>query len=138
MLASVITIAALAVQTLETVRKSHELYSSIQDAPEKLQLLLDELQLLGTLLAGSREIARHIDDQSVGGFLTALKYCKDALESVQAFSTDLKNSILTARPGLRHWVAFKAIVSNKTLKRHLNKLERAKSMLSLAHQMCIQ
>ncbi|KAL9016564.1 MAG: hypothetical protein Q9185_006101 [Variospora sp. 1 TL-2023] len=138
MSASLITILALIVQTVDAVRKSHDLYSSVKDAPGKLRLLLDELQMLNNLLVASQETALHTNDHSLSGFLTALTYCRDALESVRAFSTDLENSILRAKRGLRQWATVKVVFSDRKLKRHLNRLERAKSMLSLAHQMCMQ
>lgn len=138
MSASFITIAGLAIQAFSTIQSSYELYSSIKGAPEDLKALLRELQLLSTLLAGFREIAVCRTDGSMGGFVTALASCKDALESIQTFSTDLENSITKAKRGLRQWAAFKVSFQEKKLKGYLSRLERAKSMLSLAHQICMQ
>ncbi|KAL8923610.1 MAG: hypothetical protein Q9208_004557 [Pyrenodesmia sp. 3 TL-2023] len=74
----------------------------------------------------------------MGGFMTALDSCKDALESIQEFSTDLENSIKKAKRGLRQWAAVKVSFQERKLKGYLSRLERAKSMLSLAHQVCMQ
>ncbi|KAL8711000.1 MAG: hypothetical protein Q9225_007197 [Loekoesia sp. 1 TL-2023] len=135
--ASAITIGALAVQTISTIQKTYELWSLIKDTPGELRSLLEELRLLSTLLI-SFKIASQPAHCATGVLSTALEYCKHALESIQAFSTDLNKSILKAKRGLRQWAAFKVTFSEKKLKSHLDRLERAKSMLSLAHQCSMQ
>ncbi|KAI4156645.1 MAG: hypothetical protein L6R39_001072 [Caloplaca ligustica] len=135
--ASAITIGALAVQTVSTIKKAHDLYSAIKDAPENLRSLLEELQLLSTLLASFTECARP-HHGSGGGLVIALAYCKDTLESIQTFSIDLENAVLRAKWASRQWTALKITFQERKLKGHLNRLERAKSLLSLAHQICMQ
>ncbi|KAL9602172.1 MAG: hypothetical protein Q9219_002036 [cf. Caloplaca sp. 3 TL-2023] len=135
MSASLITIGALAVQTISIIQKTHELCTSVRDTPDNLRLLLEELHSLSSLLSGFHLQPTH----SAGRELqTALGYCHYALESVKAFSADLERSISSTKSGLRHWASFKVTLSEKKLKRYLDRLERAKSMLSLAHQSCMQ
>ncbi|KAL8762129.1 MAG: hypothetical protein Q9184_001814 [Pyrenodesmia sp. 2 TL-2023] len=116
MSASVITIGALAAQTVSTIQHSHDLYTSIKDAPEHLRSLLEELQLLSRLLTGFDKTVLNTHNASTDGLVTALAYCRDALDSIQAFSTDLENSIHQAKGGLRQWAAFKVTFSEKKLK----------------------
>lgn len=135
MSASLITIGALAIQTISIIQKTQELCASIRDTPRNLQLLLEELQLLSTLLSGFKN---NVSQPLSQGFPDALEHCKHALRSIQAFSKDLEKTIGSSKHSLRHWASFKMIFTEKKMKSHLNRLERAKSMLSLAHQCCMQ
>ncbi|KAL8835963.1 MAG: hypothetical protein Q9170_003120 [Blastenia crenularia] len=137
MSASLVTIGALAVQTISIIQQTHELCSSIRDTPRNLRILLEELRLLSTLLSGFKDDVSQSTSSAGREFPTALEYCKHALQSIQAFSTDLDDSIQKAKRGLRHWASFKVTFSEKKLRSYLNRLERAKSMLSLAHQCCM-
>lgn len=138
MSASLITIGALAIQTISILQKTQGLCSSIRDTPRNLQSLLEELQLLSTLLSGFKNNASHPTYGTIHGFPDALEHCQHALRSIQAFSEDLEKSIDSAKHGLRYWASFKTLFTEKKMKSFLNRLERAKSMLSLAHQCCIQ
>lgn len=138
MSASVITICALAAQTVSAFQQTYELCSSIKHTPEDLRLLLEELQLLSMLLSGFEDNASEPTYGAGGGFSTALEHCKHALESIQLFCKDLEDSIFKIKRGMRPWTAFKAMLSEKRVKSYLYRLDRAKSMLFLAHQCCMQ
>lgn len=138
MSASIITIGALAVQTVCAFQKTYELCSSIKQTPGDLRLLLEELQLLSLLLNSFRDDGSQPAYDASKGFLSALEHCKHDLESIQAFCTNLEDSIINTKRGLRPWAAFKATLSEKKVKKYLNRLDRAKSMLSLAHQCSMQ
>lgn len=138
MSASIITIGALAVQTVGALQKTYELCSSIKHTPRDLRLLLEELQLLSVLLNGFRDSASQPAHDASKDFLSALKHCEDTLESIRFFCTVLEHSIMTTKRGLRPLAVFKATLSEKKVKKYLNRLDRAKSMLSLAHQCSMQ
>ena len=138
MSASLVTIGALAAQIISIVEKAHELYSSVRNTPKNLRLLLRELSLLSTFLSGFKDDSSRSSQSPGPGFSDALEYCRFALESIQAFSRDLEKSINNAKRGLRQLASYRVTLSEKQLKIHLDRLERAKSMLSLAHQCCMQ
>ncbi|KAL8904039.1 MAG: hypothetical protein Q9207_003531 [Kuettlingeria erythrocarpa] len=134
MSASILTIGAFAVQALNSIQYSHELYTSIKDAPERLGSLLEELKSLSKLLESFHNNALDKTGGWKDGLDTALAYCTKALESIETFSSELNESIPPAKGGRRQWAAFKVTLSEKKLKHYATRLERAKSMLSLALQ----
>ncbi|MCJ1387875.1 hypothetical protein MMC18_000718 [Xylographa bjoerkii] len=132
--ASGISIAGLAIQITTSIQQILDFWSSIKGAPTEIQNLLEELDLLA-------EILSTVDDNSdndenpprQAAAVKATRYCQNAASCIDAVVKDLSKGFEMPR-GRRHWTAVKAVLKDKTMSKSLQRLERAKTMLSLAQQ----
>ena len=128
--ASGISIGTLAMQIVGCIQQILDLWSTINDAPENIQSLLEEIELLGNFLT-------EIDDEETGQPQTVvkiIKYCQDAADCIDQVTKDLAEGFTSTNSRRRHWIAVKAVLKEKKLTRCFMRLERAKSLLNLAFQ----
>ena len=136
--ASIISIGSLAIQIVSSVQTMIDYWSSIQDAPGDIESLLEEVRVLSSHLSDFQGDAEGFPDITLKAASEALAFCKNAAHDITSLATDLKAPARKARKGRFYWSAIKTVFSEKKLTRYINRLERAKSMLSLAQQCCIQ
>lgn len=133
-IASGVSIASIAIQIVGSVQQVLDFWSSIRDAPTDIQDLLEEVQLLANLLL---ELDDNDNDSSGSTrqptATKAAQYCKNAANSIDAVVKDLADGIAMSK-GRRRWTAVKAVLKEKKMAKSLQRLERAKMMLSLAQQ----
>ncbi|MCJ1380958.1 hypothetical protein MMC17_004067 [Xylographa soralifera] len=135
--ASGITIAGLAIQIASSVQQILDFWASMKGAPADIHNLLEELDLLAEILSsvdGNTDSTDH-DETSLrqSATLKAARYCQNAASCIDAVVTDLSDGFAMPR-GRRHWTAVKAVLKDKKMIKCLQRLERAKTMLSLAQQ----
>ena len=133
-IASGVSIASIATQIVGSVQQILDFWSSIRDAPTDIQDLLEEVQLLANLLL---ELDDNDNDHSGSSrqptATKAAQYCKNAANSIDAVIKDLADGFAMSK-GRRRWTAVKAVLKEKKMAKSLQRLERAKMMLSLAQQ----
>ncbi|MCJ1242806.1 hypothetical protein MMC30_000001, partial [Trapelia coarctata] len=103
-------------------------WSSIKDAPTDIQDLLEELQILANLLL---EFDSSPNSPTQVAATKAAQYCKNAGVKIDTVVKDLADGFAMSK-GRRRWTAVKAVLKENKMARSLQRLERAKSMLSLA------
>ena len=130
--ASGVSIVSLALQILGGIKQLSDLWSSIKDAPKDINNLLNELELIASILMMVDEChepttpAKSTLDQ-------AKKYCQDAANSMNEVVKELKDGLETTG-GKRRWAAMKAALKKEKLVQYRRRLEGAKSMLAIAQQ----
>ena len=137
--ASGIAVSQLAIQIVSNVKQILEFWSTVKGAPEDVQTLLEELDLLGNLLSEIDEAER--DEQSPATQqITSriLRYCQIALKNIDGVLKDPAGGLTSSRGSIRQWSAIKMAMKEKRLEKSMARLERAKSLLNLAYQCSIQ
>ncbi|MCJ1399660.1 hypothetical protein MMC11_002862 [Xylographa trunciseda] len=132
--ASGISIAGLAIQIASSIQQILDFWSSIKGAPTDLQNLLEELGLLAEILSTVDDDTDN-DETSPrqNAAVKAARYCQNAASCIEAVVRDLSEGLAVPR-GRRHWTAIKTVLKDKKMSKCLQRLERAKTMLSLAQQ----
>ncbi|MCJ1478343.1 hypothetical protein MMC13_007021 [Lambiella insularis] len=132
--ASGISIGALAIHIASSVQQILEFWSSVKSAPADVQILLEELELLAEILstvdkngADAKSSMRQVSA------VKALRCCQNAASCIDAVVRDLTDGFAMPQ-GRRYWTAVKAVLKDKRLTKALQRLERAKTLLSLAQQ----
>ena len=132
--ASGISIAGLAIQIASSVQQILDFWASMKSAPSDIQILLEELNLLAEILS---TVDCDTDNDKTSprqnSTLKAAQYCRNAASCIDAVVKDLSDGFAMPR-GRRHWTAVKAVLKDNKMAKCLQRLERAKTMLSLAQQ----
>jgi len=131
--ASGIAVTQFAGQIVQNIRNIHDFWQSIRDAPKDLSDSLEELELLGdTLLELHNNIDRHAGHQLPGtSAMRCMQYCRKVANDLEAIIVDLHEG-LDGKKSRRHWVAIKAALRKQVLQDFQQRLDRAKSTLTLA------
>ena len=130
-------IGSLANQIVGSVQQILDLWSSIKDAPENVQSLLEELNLLGNLLSKMSGDGDEAEEQSLSlrqATTEVTRYCQLAPDSIDGVLKHLASEMTSNKRRIRQWAAVKVTVKGKRLEKSLARLERAKSLLTLAYQ----
>ena len=133
--ASGISIGSLAIQLASSVQKIIDCWRSMKDAPRNIQSLLEEVKILSHLLV-EFDIDEDKDTLQKATTAKEIELCKAALSDVNDVLAEL-SLVTEVQRKRRHWAALKVAFSEKRLSKCLSRLERAKSMLTLAHSCCI-
>lgn len=120
--------AGVAVQFAESIRKIYLFCKDVRDAPDQLRRAADELQLLSHIL-DSMAIQLQRDSlayDSHASLPVILHSCRQGQEEMSALLNDLQKNVSRRRGAVR------AVLKSTEIKKHLTKIERAKSALQIA------
>ena len=131
--ASGLSIGSVAAQIFTCVQNIKHLWSAIKDAPEDVQILFEELDLLARLLCNAVDVESASPDRR-GATIEAVCYCEKARVRIETVIKDLSGGFIATEGWIKHWTAMKTVMQEKRLKKCFARLERAKSMLNLALQ----
>ena len=129
-----IGVVGVAGQVIDGVRKLSQFCSEVSGVPKKLTYLTEELHDLATFL-----VELWLEEPEAGEDIAVLGYRK-AYQRCHKAAGDIASVVLSLQQGLRGrkvrqtWSAVKAALKEKELKDGFEKLERAKTMLSLVQQ----
>jgi predicted trehalose synthase len=131
--ASGIAVAQLADRIVQSIRKIHDFWKSIQDAPQELNDALEELEILGETLMELHTLLSKRDKPELPGNAAAkcLSYSKRVADNLETILVSLRQG-LDGKRGPRRWAAMKVAFQRRTLQEFQQRLDRAKSMLNLA------
>ena len=130
--ASVFAVSSLAIQLADSIRKLHEFWQSISEAPEDIRCVTTDLKLLSSVLV---EIA--IEGQQVDPDTTlpaVLHECVTEVASLHAIIDGIEPGLGSSSLAKRKWAAFKGVMKMEKLKKFQQALERLKSTLILVQQ----
>lgn len=131
--ASGIAVAQLPGLIVQNIRNIHNFWQSIRDAPKDLSDSLEELELLGdTLLELHNSLDHHAGHQLPGtSAMKCMQYCRKVADDLEAIVVDLHEG-LDDKKSRWHWAAIKTALRKRALQVLQQRLDRAKSMLTLA------
>ena len=136
--ASGISIGTLAVQIVGSFQHILDLHSTIKDAPENIQSLLKEIELLGNVLSEIEDEETQPTQTQTSStrqaVCTTTKYYQEAADCISHVKRDIAGYFPSKSSRRRYWIAVKTVMKEKELIKCLMRLERAKSLLNLALQ----
>lgn len=127
--ANVITVASLAVQLSESIKKLIEFWTSIKNAPDDIHAITTDLQILSSILTRiALEAQRSRPDPSL---IAALSSCFEKIKKLKIIVDDLESGFRSSSPSVRRWNTLKTLFKSDRLKDFQDSLERTKSSLML-------
>jgi Sec-independent protein translocase protein TatA len=130
--ASGITIGALAVQVGSSIKKLKTLWEEIQDAPSSINLLINEVGTLHLILCDIETNQAQNSSISSTHTVNSLSHCRVGAERLKELVEDLSRDINSKRKAVRKFAAFKVVLEKPKIEKYQMDLERAKSSLILA------
>lgn len=137
--ASGITIGALAAQIAIGMVKLKSYWDRVQDAPEEIRDLLEELEIYAQLLADVE------DDQQWNPVSTLIldptsksrcaQYSKKGADQLKELADKLATDIEARSKLQRNWASAKVVLQRDKIQRYKTKIERAIRLLSFSHQL---
>ncbi|KAI4209388.1 MAG: hypothetical protein LQ351_007678 [Letrouitia transgressa] len=120
--ASGLAVASMAIQLADNVKKLHDFWDSIKDAPETVRAITNDLQLLSRVLADIALEAQHSEpDVVLEGVLSA---CTAKVDALNAIVNDLEPGFSSSNIFLRKWTAFRSTLKKDKIKNFQTALER--------------
>ena len=136
--ASSITVGALAVNVANSVVKLKNCWDSIQDAPEDIQFLIERVDILSQILRDVEEdqtqnsmSSRLLDDSTAS---KCLKTCKAAADRLTQLTEKMAMSIDTSRQLKRKWISAKVVLKKDKILKFEKELQFCISLLQLSHE----
>ena len=138
LVASGISIGTLAAQITSSVVKLKSYWDELQDIPEDIQDLIEELEILYHLLA---DIEEDLQRNPVSGLLLdntstsrCLSHCKRGADQLKELTDDLSADLDSRNKLRKKWASTKVMLKKDKIEKYKKKLERAVNFLSLALQ----
>ena len=127
--ASVMAVASLAFQFAESIQKISELWCSIQRAPEEINDIKTELQLLRNVLKQiGHEAPYHPSGAST---LWALKLCSGKIDTIKSLTVGFESGLTSSGVFTRKFSALRAVFRREKVEKVQDSLNRLKSTLTL-------
>ena len=138
-IASGITIGTLATGIASSIVKLKSYWDQVQDAPEDVRDLIEELEDLSYLLADIEDDQRQnpmssliLDSTSTS---RCLQHCKQGADRLKELTDNLRTDLDAPRKLKRKWASAKVVLKKSQIDRYKAKLERAIRLLSLSYQL---
>lgn len=142
LVASGISIGTFAAQITGSIIKLKSYWDELQDIPEDVQDLIEELEYLYHLLA---DIEDDLQRNPVSSMLLdntstsrCLSHCKRGADRLKELTDDLSADIDSRNKLRKKWASTKVILKKDKLEKYKRKLERVVTLLSLAYQSYIR
>jgi len=137
-IASGISIGTLAAQITSSIIKLKSYWDQVQDAPEDIRDLIEELEDLNQLLIDIEEDQRQnpmsnliLDPNSSS---RCLQHCKQGATRLKELTDSLSEDIQGNSKAKRKWASVKLVLKKDKIDRYRTKLQRVVSLLTLSHQ----
>ena len=130
--ASGVAVLSLAVQLVESVKKLCDFWNSIKEAPEDIQAISTDLELLSSALKGIAYETQHVEPDAA--LVAILNGCSVKVKILTALLNEIEPGFTSTSSRVRKWTAFKAVLKHVQLVKFQAALERLKSTLLLAQQ----
>ena len=130
--ASVAGVASIAVQLADSAKKLYDFWSSVKDAPDTIQRMTTDLQLLSDVLS---RIALEAQSSRPDDTIVAhLRNCNVKLQSIVDLINKFEPGFASESFSIRKWSAVKAALKDEKLEKLLSAVESAKTTLIIVLQ----
>ncbi|KIN05294.1 hypothetical protein OIDMADRAFT_25863 [Oidiodendron maius Zn] len=138
-LASGAGIASLGCQIFESIYKLQQTLAAIQNAPQELKTILEEIAIVTTILVqySERPHPLSVSQSQNAAREQAVLYCETACRQLFTLVSEIESGIRESQYRSR-WYCFLAVLKAKRIGDLVARLERAKSILALAQLMYLQ
>ncbi|EPE31420.1 Ankyrin repeat-containing protein [Glarea lozoyensis ATCC 20868] len=138
LVASGISIGSLTVHIATSISKLKSFWDNVQEAPEDITSLIEEISLLHELLADIEDDQRRnpISSLILDGTASSrcLEHCKRAADRLGELVDEISMDIQSSSRTKRKWVAAKVVLKRDRLEKYRAKMERTIRLMTLAHQ----
>jgi hypothetical protein len=130
-IASGMGVASLAIQLTDSILKLKDFMDSVKEAPEEIKHLIEEIDMLGTLLSEiETSIPNGGSEPDSPSMRKCWEQCSRALRVLEAIVQELHRDIERGR----RLGSFKAVLRKGAIERLKDRLKSAQIMLLMAHQ----
>ena len=130
--ASGIGIASFVIQIISNIQTIYNFWKSIKGAPEDIGNTIEELRVLAAILKDLPNIPNSNGTPSTPiSILECLQHCRKALDDSSLIVSKLHSGIL-GNKRQKQWTSIKSVLGKTQMRDFIQRLERAKSTLSLA------
>jgi hypothetical protein len=131
--ASGVSIASLAIQILENIKRVIDFCQSIEDAPTDICRILLELQLLSNIVSGIQLVfeKRSLPEISEAPIKNTLNLVRHDISKLSDLSLDLERKLNSEKRITRTWARVQTVLSEKKFAALKDHLGRAKDTLQL-------
>ncbi|CAD6593136.1 MAG: hypothetical protein ASARMPREDX12_006859 [Alectoria sarmentosa] len=130
--ASGIAVLTIAVQLAESVKKLCDFWNSIKEAPEDIQAISLDLELLSSVLTRIANETQHVEPDAT--LVASLNSCCAKVRILTTLLNDIEPGFASSSLRIRKWTAFKAVLKHGQLMKFQAALERLKGTLLLVQQ----
>ena len=130
--ASGFAVASVAVQVAESVKKICVFWKSIEDAPDDIQEISVESELLLSVLAQIANEAGYTEPNNA--FLAAIKSCFLKVKRLITLLGEIEPGFSSSSSRVWRWTSIKAVIRAGQVKKFKKALESAKVTLVMAQQ----
>ena len=125
-----LAVVSVTIQLADGIKKLHDFWTSIAEAPEDIKDNLLELKVLSSLLSQiAHDKQRHEPDPM---FADVLRDCCAKVDRLIKLLGEAEPGFASTSSYIRRWTAVKTVLKQEKLKKFQDSLERLKSTLSLA------
>ena len=137
--ASSVTIGTLVTGITSSICKIRSYWDQIQDAPEEIRDLLEELEDLGCIIADIEEDQQRNPISSIildsKSSTRCLQRCRQGADRLRDLADDLSTDISSSNRLSFKRACVKVVLKEAQIKRYRARLKRAVRLLSLSHQL---
>ena len=138
--ASIITVASLAIQLCDSMKKVYGFWQSIKDGPDEIAHITAEISIfMKWLTIIANRYQRQFDGvhkESEAAAIDALELCQQVVERMRKITNNTEND-LAGKKHQRPWTLIKAAFRKERIERMLQDTERMKSLMILVQTCCI-
>ena len=130
--ASAIAVVSLAIQVADSVKQLYDFWKSVKEAPEDIQAITTDLELLQSIFSNIAHDAQHAEPDQV--LTVVLQRCNSNVEKLVTILKAIEPGFASASLRARKWTAVKSVLMNSKLKKFQEIIERLKTSLLLVQQ----
>ena len=130
--ASGITVLTVAVQLAQSIKKLSDFWTSIKEAPEDIQAIATDLDLLSNVFAHIAHETQHVEPDMT--LAATLNGCWVKVGKLTALLDGIEPGFASSRLRIRKWTALKAVLKKEQLVKFQVALDRLKGTLLLVQQ----
>ena len=128
-----LAVVSVTIQLADGIKKLHDFWNSITEAPEDIKDNLFELNFLsGVLIQIAHNKQRDEPDPAFSEFLSG---CCAKVNRLTSILEGIEPGFASTSSYIRRWTAVKAVLKHEKLKKFQESLERLKNTLSLVLQL---
>ena len=130
--ASIMAVCSLALQLGDSIKRLHDFWDSIEEAPDYIRSITTDLSLLSSVLIQMASEEQHLEPDKT--LITSLEACHNTVQNLTYMTNDLEPGFTSRSLRIRKWTAFKAILKAEKIQRFQQVLNGLKITLMLAQQ----
>ncbi|KAL8878875.1 MAG: hypothetical protein Q9198_003403 [Flavoplaca austrocitrina] len=128
--ASGIAVVSATIQLADGIKKLHDFWNSITEAPEDIKDNLMDLRALSSLLTQIAHDKQRLEPDTT--FADVLSGCCAKVNRLITLLEEIEPGFGSTSSSIRRWTAVKAVLKQGNLKKFQKRLESLKATLSLA------